>query len=363
MSRYSSQPGFRHEAPAKTGVLLVNLGTPDEPTTPALKRYLKEFLWDPRVVEIPRPVWWLILRIVLATRPKRSAALYRKVWMPEGSPLMVHSRRITQAVSEDLKSQGQSALVVDLAMRYGNPSIAEVLERMRAEQVRRLVVLPLYPQYSGATAGSTFDRVSQVLSGWRWTPDLTFIDSYHAWPGYIDAMAERVRRHWAEHGRSPHLLLSFHGMPRRTLDLGDPYHCQCQVSARLLAESLGLGKEEWTLAFQSRFGRAEWLKPYTSDTLKAMAKRGVREVDVFCPGFSADCLETLEEIAMQNAEIFHEAGGQTLRYIPALNDSVPHVQALGSLIASRLPQPAAQAADEPARSATLARAQALGAKQ
>ncbi len=333
MSRYQGIANFRHDLVPKAGVLLVNLGSPEEPTPASVRQYLKEFLSDPRVVEIPQPLWWLILNlVVLNVRPKKSAALYKTIWMDEGSPLLVHSRHQEKRLRALLASRYPGRIEVELGMRYGNPSIADALESLRNAGVQRLLVLPLYPQYSGSTTGSVFDAVSDVLRQWRWVPELRFISSYHDDPDYIEAMAAHIERHWEQHGRAAHLVLSFHGVPKRFLLSGDPYHCQCQKTARLLVERLGLSDGEWRLAFQSRFGREEWLKPYLDKTLKAMPKEGYKHIEVFSPGFSADCLETLEEIAETNREGFIDAGGESFTYIPALNATEPHIDMMAKLV-------------------------------
>ena len=331
--RYTARAHFEHGHTGRIGVLLANLGTPDEPTPEALRRYLREFLWDPRVVEFPRPLWWLILNgIILNMRPRRSAEAYAKVWTEEGSPLLVHSRAQAESLQSRLETAVNGPVRIALGMRYGSPSIASALETLRDAGVDRLIVLPLYPQYSGSTTGSIFDAVADVLKGWRWVPELRFVNHYHDDPAYIAAMAARIRTHWAEHGRGKHLLLSFHGVPRRYLRAGDPYHCHCHKTARQLAEVLELTDDEWTIGFQSRFGREEWLKPYVDGLLKSWPKQGRRDVDVFCPGFAADCLETLEEIAMQNRDLFLASGGERYTYVPALNDQAEHMDALVALL-------------------------------
>lgn len=333
MSRYSGEPDHRHDAAESLGVLLVNLGSPDAPTTVAVRRYLAEFLSDPRVVEIPRPLWWLILHgVVLRTRPSRSAHAYQRVWTEEGAPLLVFSQRQARALQQVMAQRHGERVRVALAMRYGNPSIRSGLEQLRAMRARRLVILPLYPQYSAATSATVFDAVGEVLRGWRWVPELRFINHYHDDEGYIAAVVNSIRESWAQHGPGERLLFSFHGMPKRTLPLGDPYFCQCQKTARLVTERLALPEGRWHLSFQSRFGRAEWLQPYTDKTLRQWARDGVKRVDVICPGFAADCLETLEEIAMMNKEAFLAAGGERLHYIPALNDRPDHIAALADLI-------------------------------
>lgn len=325
-------PPFAHDQPACTGVLLANLGTPDAPTPTALRRYLAEFLWDSRVVEIPRLPWWLILHgIVLRLRPAQSARKYQRIWTPEGSPLLAIGRRQAAAVAAALAERHPGPVRVALGMRYGNPSIAAALAELRAAGARRLLVLPLYPQYSATTVASTFDAIAAELRTWRWLPELRVVTHYHDDPGYLNALADSIRTARSEQP-GERLLFSFHGLPKRNLLAGDPYHCQCQQTARLVAERMDLQPEQWAIAFQSRFGRAEWLRPYTSALLAGWAKTGVKSVDVICPGFAADCLETLEEIAIENQRIFLEAGGKRYRYIPALNDTPTHVDVLAELI-------------------------------
>lgn len=327
--------GFQHGQEECLGVLVTNLGTPDAPSPQALRRYLGEFLWDPRVVEIPRPLWWLILHgIILRTRPRRSAAAYAKVWTDEGSPLLVISRRQAVALQRRLSERLAGPVRVALGMRYGNPSIAAAMEELRQAGARRLLVLPLYPQYSAATTASTFDALAAALGRRRWLPDLRFVSSYHRHPGYLDALTASIREAWDRRPPAEHLLFSFHGVPKRYLLAGDPYHCFCHVTARLVAERLDLPRERWQVTFQSRFGRAEWLQPYTDETLKKLGRDGVRSVDVICPGFSADCLETIEEIGEENRGYFLEAGGQALHYIEALNDRDDHMDALADLVLS-----------------------------
>ena len=333
MPKYQPTPDFEHGRSDTTGVLLVNLGTPEAPTTASVRRFLKQFLSDPRVVEIPRLLWWLILNgVILRIRPSRSAEAYRKVWTDEGSPLMLYSKQLAGLIREQLQAERPGFFRVELGMTYGEPSVEAAIDKLQRQGARRLLVLPLYPQYSGTTTASVFDTVTKKLRGVRWLPETRFINQYHDDPAYIAALAASVREFWQEHGRGSHLMLSFHGVPRYTLEGGDPYHCQCQKTGRLLAESLGLRSDEWTLSFQSRVGRAEWLRPYTDETVEAMGRDGVEKLDVICPGFSTDCLETLEEIAMQNAELFEQSGGGSLRYIPALNARDDHVSLLTGLI-------------------------------
>lgn len=331
MPKYQATPEFEHGSPASTGILLVNLGTPEAPTAAAVRRFLKPFLSDPRVIEYPRLLWWLILNgVILRIRPSRSAAAYREIWTEEGSPLMVHSRNIEKGVREQLSAS--DAFKVELAMTYGEPSIGSAIDKLQAAGARRLLVLPLYPQYSGTTTASVFDAVSSKLQTMRWVPETRFINQYHDESGYIDALASSIREYWQENGRGDHLLLSFHGVPRYTLDGGDPYHCQCQKTGRLLSEALELADDDWTLSFQSRVGREEWLQPYTDATVAELGKKGVKRLDVACPGFSTDCLETLEEIAMQNAGFFTDAGGDSLHYVPALNARDDHIAFLSGLV-------------------------------
>lgn len=328
---YIGEHDYVHGTPERIGVLVVNLGTPDAPTTSAVRRYLKQFLSDPRVIEVPRLIWWFVLRVILLIRPAKSAAAYRKVWREEGSPLLHHSRQQVEALWSQLGRRCAGPVSVLLGMRYGNPSIPAALEQLRRENVRRLLVLPLYPQYSATTTGSTFDAVADVLKRTRWLPELRFVNHYHDHEGYIRALANSVREHWQKLGRGELLLFSFHGLPKRYLLAGDPYHCECHKTARLVAEMLGLKAGEYRVTFQSRVGREEWLQPYTDVTVRELARSGMKKLDVISPGFSADCLETLEEIAMQNAEFFHDNGGESLRYIPALNDREDHIRFLADL--------------------------------
>lgn len=302
-----------------TGILLTNLGTPSAPTAKAVRKYLAEFLWDPRVVEIPRPLWWLILHgVVLRIRPKKSAKLYQQIWTATGSPLLVNSQRL----ADKLQKQLGDKFKVALGMRYGEPSIASALEQLRQHKVDRVVVLPLYPQYSAATTASTFDAIAAVLKKWRYVPELNFMQQYFDHPDYIAAIADSIRQQYKS---DSHLLFSFHGLPKRCTDLGDPYQQQCQTTAQLVAAQLQLSSDKYSVVFQSRFGAAEWIKPYCDETLRNLPKQGIKNVTVVCPGFAVDCLETLEEIAQQNREIFLQAGGENFHYIPALNDSAAHV--------------------------------------
>ena len=366
------QPSAKHEhgLPESLGVLLVNLGTPDEPTTAAVRRYLRQFLWDPRVIEVPRPLWWLILHgYILRFRPARSAEAYQKVWTDNGSPLMVHSQDIATSVGQHLGTRYSAQVNVELGMSYGEPSIDAALNRLYEKGSRRIVCLPLYPQYSGTTTASVFEAVTTALSRRRWVPEFRFINHYHDARGYIAAQAQNIRDYWEQNGRGDKLLFSFHGVPKATLESGDPYHCQCQKTARLIAESLDLGDDEWIITFQSRVGRAEWLRPYTDESVIKLAESGVKRLDVVCPGFAADCLETLEEIAMQNAGFFKTAGGDSLNYIPALNARDDHVEFLVRLIEKHVggwPESSTDwsaSDDAHERDRSRSRALALGASQ
>ncbi len=335
--KYIGSPEFSHKQTDKIGVLITNLGTPDAPTPKALHRYLKEFLWDPRVVEVPRLIWWFALNgVILRLRPRRSAKSYATVFTDEGSPLLFHTQAQSDALTEHLSGLGHENLVVDFAMRYGNPSIPSVLESMFNKGVRKLLVVPLYPQYSGSTAASTFDAISADFTKRRWLPDFRFVSHYHDYDPFIAAAATRIQAYWAEHGRADKLMFSYHGVPMRYLHSGDPYHCECYKTSRLIAEKLGISEDEYITTFQSRFGREEWLKPYTDATLKAFPAQGVKSIQVFCPGFSADCLETIEEIGEENKEYFLEAGGERYEYISALNARPEHIEAIGQLVLDNL---------------------------
>jgi ferrochelatase len=313
---------------------LLNLGTPSAPTTKAVRTYLKEFLSDPRVVEIPLLIWWGILNaIILPIRSSASAKKYASIWLPElGSPLMHYSQLQAKGLEARFTAAGHSVLV-DLAMRYGKPSIQAVLENLRAQGMERLLILPLYPQYSATTSASSFDEVFRVLSTWRNQPELRLVKYYHDHPAYICALRDQVLTYWEEEGRpdfarGDRFVMSFHGLPKRNLMKGDPYHCECLKTGRLLGNALNLAPEQYVVTFQSRFGKAEWLKPYTAPTIEELAKAGCPRVDIFCPGFPADCLETLEEIGMEAREIFLEHGGKEYRYIPCLNSNPKWIAAL-----------------------------------
>ena len=328
---FQSEPEFSHGREALTGVLYCNLGTPDEPTPAAVRRYLAQFLTDPRVVEIPRLVWWpLLYGLILPLRSGKSAAKYAKIWTKEGSPLLLWTEKQAKLLQGWLGERGHR-VTVRHAMRYGNPSMASQLDALKADGATRILVLPAYPQYSATTTASAVDAVAAWSARTRNLPELRFVNRYHDDRAYVQALARRIERHWQEHGRGDHLVMSFHGVPERTLHLGDPYHCECHKTARLLAAHLELDPNNYTLTFQSRFGKAKWLEPYTEPTLRALARRGVARVDVVCPGFTGDCLETLEEIAIEGRQAFLASGGQVFHYIACLNDDPAWIGALGAL--------------------------------
>ncbi len=365
---FAPAPPFTHDRAPRVGVLLVNLGTPDAATASAVRRYLAEFLSDPRVVEIPRVLWLLILHgVILRVRPAKSAAKYALVWTRDGSPLLVHSQKqrslLQGLVGQRMKAQGLPAdfVAVELAMRYGNPSVTAALDKLAAAGCDRVVVVPMYPQYAASTTASALDAVYAWTRTARRMPALRAVDAFHDHPAYIRALAACVNDYWTKHGRPDKLLLSFHGVPRRSLDLGDPYHCHCHKTARLLAAELGLEKSQYLLTFQSRFGKAEWLQPYTAETLGRLPGEGVKRVDVFCPGFVADCLETLEEIGIEGKAAFIAAGGREFHAIPCLNEHPAWIAALADVVQGELSGWLAPPPDAAAREATLQRAKALGA--
>ena len=324
----------------RTGILITNLGTPDEATPSALRRYLAEFLWDRRVVDLPRWKWWLILHgIILRTRPAKVAKIYKKVWSSEGGPLLVISKQQQVALQKKLQEQFGVDVIVELGMRYGNPSISSALESLRAERVERIIVLPLFPQYSAATTGSTFDAVSDTIRGWRSIPELTFINEYHTHPKYIEALAKSIIEHRKFHDNisaGERLLFSYHGLPQSYHDAGDPYKSQCIATTNAVVKYLGLDESQFMIVFQSRFGKEEWLKPYIEETLRTLPKNGVKKIDLVCPGFSADCVETLEEIALQDRDMFVASGGSEYNYIPALNDNSAHIDTLSEILLERV---------------------------
>jgi ferrochelatase len=352
MSLFRDEPGHAHGQPPGIGILLANLGTPDAPTAPALRRYLREFLSDQRVIEEPRWKWRPILELfVLTTRPKASAALYRKIWTAEGSPLMTGTLAMARLLEASLRERVREPLHVEIGMRYGKPSIASGLQKLAAKGCRRMVVMSLYPQYSGTTTAANFDAVFTELKKWRWMPELRTVSSYHDDPGFIAALASSIRDAWRTQGRSEKLLITFHGIPRRYFEAGDPYYCHCQKTARLLAAELGLVEGQYLVTFQSLFGKEEWLRPYTDETVKKLGKEGLASLDVVCPGFPVDCLETLEEIDGLNREFFTHAGGGAYRYISCLNERPDHVAALAGVVLKHLGGWTAAAAEAPAATA------------
>jgi ferrochelatase len=337
MPGFLPEPKHQHGVLAKTAILLVNLGTPDAPTPQALRRYLKQFLSDPRVIEIPRALWLPVLHgIVLNARPKASAQRYARIWSKDGSPLRAHTERQARLLRGYFGLEVRSPFTVDFAMRYGEPSIPGALEHLKSEGCERILVLPLYPQYAASTTASALDEVAAFMKRVRNVPEIRLVKHFHDHPAYIEALANLVREHWRHAGRPDKLLMSFHGLPRYTLSRGDPYHCECQKTARLLAEALELADSHWQIAFQSRFGRLEWLKPYTASALADCGRQGLRRLDVICPGFVADCLETLEEIGIEGKEIFLGAGGREFHLLPCLNERDDWIRALAAIAREHL---------------------------
>jgi ferrochelatase len=333
----TSKSIYQHGSPNRTGVLLINLGTPDAPTAQALRPYLKEFLSNPRVIEIPRLIWWPILHgFILPFRPKASAEKYAKIWMPEGSPLKVHTERQTKLLREALQTRLQNPPIVEYAMNIGKPSVATVIAKMQAQGCERILIIPLFPQYAASSTAAAMDNVFSVLNRMRNLPSIRTVKQYHDHPGYIAALTQNVRDYWDTHGRPNKLIISFHGTPRASLDKGDPYHCACQKTGRLLAEALALESNQYSVCFQSRFGKAKWLTPYTAATLMQLGKEQMQRVDVICPGFVSDCLETLEEIAIEAKNTFIQSGGKEFHYIPCLNERSDWIQALANITCTHL---------------------------
>ncbi len=329
---YSVEPRFDHRQIPAVGILLINLGTPQAPTAQAVRPYLRQFLWDPRVIELSRPLWFLILHLfILTRRPKASARLYANIWTAEGSPLWVFSQRLAHRLEGAMREQIGTPLHVALGMTYGHPSIPAALAELKAKGCRRLLILPLYSHYSSTSTGASFDAVMKELMRWRLVPEVRTIHQYHDEPALIRALALSIRELWSQGGEPEKLVMSFHGIPERYFLNGDPYHCQCLKTGRLVAAELGLAADRYVVSFQSLFGREEWIKPYTSVTLAAMAQSGVRRVDVICPGFSVDCLETLDEIGREYRHLFLAAGGEQYRFIPCLNDRREQVELLRDL--------------------------------
>lgn len=342
MPYYNPEPKYEHGDQAKVGILLANLGTPDEPSAPALRRYLKQFLMDRRVVEIPRFIWcWILYCIILVIRPKKSAEKYACVWTKEGSPLMVHAQKQAALLRGFLGQKIQSPFAVELGMSYGNPSMQTAIESLKAQHCDKILVFPLYPQYAASSTAAALDAVWKMLLRMRNVPAIRTIRNYHDHPAYINALAISIREHWRLNGQlniedGEKLVMSFHGVPKFHLLKGDPYHCECHKTARLLAEALGLNKEAYVIAFQSRFGRQEWLTPYLASTLEKLGNAKTKRIDVICPGFSSDCLETLEEIAIEGKEIFMHAGGGEYNYIPALNENEAWIHAMTTIALDNL---------------------------
>jgi ferrochelatase len=368
MAYYNSEPDYQHGDQLKVGILLANLGTPDAPTAKALRPYLKQFLMDRRIVEIPRFIWWWILHcIILVVRPKKSAEKYAQVWMKEGSPLLVHAERQAQLLRGYLAQKVKSPFVVELGMSYGNPSMQSAIEKLKAQHCNKILLFPLYPQYAASSTAASLDTVWKTLLKMRNVPAIRTIKHYHDHPSYIKALAASINAYWMINGKPEKLVMSFHGVPKVHLTKGDPYHCECHKTARLLSEALGLNKDQYAVAFQSRFGKQEWLKPYLVNTLKDLGKAKTKRLDVICPGFSSDCLETLEEIAMEGKVIFQSNGGGEYHYIPALNENDAWIHAmtdialenLGGWVSTEWDKQAAQQVAQD----TAARAKALGAKQ
>ncbi len=313
----------------KTGVLLLNLGTPERPVCPGLRKYLSEFLMDPRVIELPSLLRAILVKgIIINVRSHKSAATYREIWTDDGSPLLINSLKLGEKTAALLGEDYE----VEVAMRYGKPSVQDKITALHEKGVRKIIAIPLYPQYSGATNGSTFDAIAKALTKQRWVPNLTFVSDYYQRDSYIKAVGDSILAHWNTHGRNQKLVLTFHGIPKKYITRGDPYEAQCKDSAQRIADYLELGDEDWILVFQSRFGAEEWLQPYCDQTLKNLPTQGVKSVDIICPGFSADCLETLEEIDQENREYFIDAGGEGYAYIPCLNDSASHAELMTEIV-------------------------------
>ncbi|MDA7564053.1 ferrochelatase [Pelagibacteraceae bacterium] len=336
MAKFIGNPEFKHGTKLKIGVLLSNLGTPDKPKRKELKVYLKEFLSDPRVIETPKLIWQIILNgIILNTRPQKSAKNYQKVWTDEGSPLLVILNK-QKKLTEDLLKKENLEIEFAIGMRYGNPSIEKGLDELRQKHCNKIIVLPMYPHYCAATTGSTFDAVTNTMQKWRWVPSLRFISTYHDHPHYIKALANSIQQHWDKHGKPDKILFSYHGIPKKYFTNGDPYHCLCSKTTRLVREEMGLLEEFAMTTFQSRFGPEEWLQPYTDKTVEKLAKENTEHLQIIAPGFSSDCLETIEELDGENREIFEEHGGKKFSYIPCLNEQPDHINLIAHLIKNEL---------------------------
>ena len=332
MVKYIGEKNYEHGSKEKIGVLITNLGTPDAPNKKELKVYLNQFLSDPRVIELPKILWQIILKLViLQIRPSKSAEAYKQIWTDKGSPLLDIANRQLNKIQSSFSSKNEN-IVFEVGMRYGNPSIPDALLKLQKKQVRRLLVLPMYPQYCAATTGSTFDEVTNVLQKWRWIPEMRFINQYFEEKNYIEALSNSIKSFWKKTSKPQKIIFSYHGIPKRYLTNGDPYHCFCLKTTRLVKENMGLSDDEIMTTFQSRFGREEWLKPYTSETLKELPKQGIKNIHIISPGFSSDCLETLEELEEENKEYFMESGGENYHYIPCLNDHDDHIDVFVNLI-------------------------------
>jgi protoporphyrin/coproporphyrin ferrochelatase len=324
-------------APERIGVLVVNLGTPDSPTYFAVQRFLREFLADRRVIDTSRLIWLpLLYGVVLPFRPIRTVRNYRKIWMHDGSPLAIYSKRLAKKIGSVLRDSFGDRVCVGLAMTYGNPSIADAIRSLAQQNVKKLLILPLYPQYCSSTTGSVFDRTTRVLQRWRWLPETRFVNEYYNDEGYINALKMRIEQHWIDVGERSHLLFSYHGIPASYVSEGDPYQAQAEATTRLVVSRLGLAPDEYSHCYQSRFGSVVWLQPYTEDTLKLLAKRGVRKLTVVSPSFAVDCLETLQEVAIEYRDKFLEWGGERLTLVPALNDDDRHAQVLAAIVKNQL---------------------------
>jgi len=335
--KFSSSRTFKHGELPAIGILLANLGTPDAPTKPAVKKYLAEFLSDPRVIELPRWKWWPILNgIVLQTRPAKVAKLYQEIWTEGGSPLLVYSNSQKEKLEKRLKEKLATPVFVEIGMRYGNPGIREGMEKLRDRGVRKLLVVPMYPQYSATTTATVYDLVFDVLKSWRVLPEIRTLTAYLDQPLFVDALVDSIKGAWKNREQPEKLVFSYHGIPSRYFDGGDPYHCNCHKTTRLVVEKLGLKEDQYLTTFQSMFGKEEWLKPATDKTIESLAKDGLKSLDVICPGFSCDCLETIEEIEGENKEIFLENGGEIFNYIPALNDTNAFIDCLEELCLSNI---------------------------
>ena len=332
MVKYIGEKDYEHGSKEKIGVLITNLGTPDAPNKKELKVYLNQFLSDPRVIELPKILWQILLKLViLQIRPSKSAEAYKQIWTDKGSPLLDIANRQLNKIQSSFSSKNEN-IVFEVGMRYGNPSIPDALLKLQKKQVRRLLVLPMYPQYCAATTGSTFDEVTNVLQKWRWIPEMRFINQYFEEKNYIEALSNSIKSFWKKTSKPQKIIFSYHGIPKRYLTNGDPYHCFCLKTTRLVKEQMGLSDDEIMTTFQSRFGREEWLKPYTSETLKELPKQGIKNIHIISPGFSSDCLETLEELEEENKEYFMESGGENYHYIPCLNDHDDHIDVFVNLI-------------------------------